>query len=239
MTRRLSIAAVFVLAGCGDWPGKPVAVVAPAAGSREAFDANYAVQCAACHGANGTNGGARPLNDPLYLAVIPEESFLAAVAHGQGILMPAYAAAEGGPWDKAALKTFVDGAYRFWGSSGGLDAATQGPLPSYALADGNAQAGAAVFASWCGACHGSDGAGLAGAAPGPEAVDGGSVVDSFYLRLISDQGLRSAVLFGHADLGMPAYRGPFPGHGEAMLDEESINNITAWLKSRKRAEAIR
>ena len=45
-----------------------------------------------------------------------------------------------------------------------------------------------------------------------EKTDGaGSVVDESYLLLVSDQALRSTVLFGRIDLGCPSYLGPYPG----------------------------
>lgn len=205
------------LSGCGDWPGTPVAMVAPAVGSHEAFDATYALHCAACHGHNGIHGAARPLNDPLYLSITPKSAFAAATAHGAGVLMPAFASSEGGPLDEAAIATFVDGVYSFWGTQQD----TSESVPQYASTDGDPSRGATAFESWCGACHGADGA-----------LEGHSVVDPFYLQLMSEQAVRSAIIFGRPSLGMPSFQGPFPFKGEAQLDAKTLNDITAWLLQR-------
>ena len=227
----LVLLASFVF-GCEKWPGKPVSNVVPAEGSRESFAANYALHCAACHGPNGIDGAARPLNDSLYLALTPRANFMEAITHGTGALMPAYAASEGGPWDSAALETFVNSIYSYWGEGkiAGSDA------PVYASTAGDPLRGEVAFASWCGACHGNDGAGLGEALPSSDAVDGHSIVDPFYLQLVSQQGLRSAVIFGRPSLGMPSYEGPFPGKGSARLDETTLSDITAWLLKRKATE---
>ena len=235
MRLRMLIASVFGIAclgGCGDfWPGKPVASVDPTAASEAGFRAVYDAHCAACHGQNGMKGAARPLNDPLYLAITPKASFTKAVSHGQGILMPAYLTSEGGPLDEKALATFVDDIYTYWGdkekASAGNDA------PSYASSSGSASSGKSAFATWCGACHGQNGTGLGDAKPVEGALAGHSVVDQFYLRLISDQGIRSAVIFGHPEFGMPSYKGPFPGMNGKAMDEKTIDDIVAWIISQR------
>ena len=62
----------------------------------------------------------------------------------------------------------------------------------------------------------------------------GSVVDESYLLLVSDQALRSTVLFGRIDLGCPSYLGPYPGQPEDRgLTSGEIDNITAWLVSQR------
>lgn len=213
---------VASLAGCGEWPGTPVARVTPVSGSREAFDLAYAMHCAACHGHNGVNGAARPLNDPLYLSITPPSAFAAATAHGSGVLMPPFGTHEGGPLDASAIKTFVDSVYTFWGTGSSKPVAA----PLYASTEGDPLLGATAFESWCGACHGADGA-----------LEGHSVVDPFYLQLVSEQAVRSAIIFGRPSLGMPSYQGPFPDKGEAHLDAATTNDITAWLLQR-RAEAM-
>ena len=229
----LAFAAPLGLAGCGDfWPGKPKPSTPVTLGTLEGFNSVYSAKCAACHGDNGRLGAARPLNDPLYLAITPKDAFARAVGHGQGRLMPAYLSEQGGPWDADRLERFVDDVYAFWGEP---DRFKGEDLPGYAMAQGDATAGGQAFATWCGACHGADGAGLE-AVPA-NGVNGHSVVDNNYLNLISDQGLRSAVIFGHEEYGMPSFRGPFPGRGDASLDEKTINDITAWLIGHRRTSA--
>ena len=221
---------MLALSGCGEWPGKPQVSIAAAPGTEAGFQSMYALQCAACHGDSGRSGAARPLNDPLYLSITPKSEFSQAVGHGQGILMPGYLKEEGGPWQPDILADFVDDLYLAWGD----DLAHQGEqLPAHDIGNGDAARGAASFATWCGACHGADGAGLKSEPTGEGVVDGHSVVDQDYLRLISDRGLRSAVVFGHPEYKMPSYRGPFPGQGDRMMDEQAIDDITAWLISQR------
>ena len=91
MTRGLRWLAAALLpvlvAGC-DWhfPGKPIKTVEPVAGSRAEFDRIYFVNCLGCHGPEGRNGPARPMNDPLYLAVIPDKVFEQVTRHRQALV---------------------------------------------------------------------------------------------------------------------------------------------------------
>jgi len=45
----------------------------PAPTQAAAFRTLYDRQCAGCHGRDGRLGAARPLNDPVYLAVVPAD----------------------------------------------------------------------------------------------------------------------------------------------------------------------
>src|SRR5262245_59760515 len=68
------LVAVVLLAlatGCDRLPGKPT----PEDRWKRAtevtdFSQLYALNCSGCHGADGRLGAARPLNDPLYLALV-------------------------------------------------------------------------------------------------------------------------------------------------------------------------
>ena len=70
----VALAAGLALAGCDAMPGKPRLA------DREKlpteimdFGTLYARNCAGCHGADGTLGPSRPLNNPVYLALVPRE----------------------------------------------------------------------------------------------------------------------------------------------------------------------
>ena len=221
--------AAALLGGCGDfWPGKPVPSVTVSDTSDAGFLSIYVENCAACHGDNGQSGAARPLNDPLYLAITPKASFAKTLSHGQGILMPAYLESQGGPMSESELSVFVDDLYAYWGDT--KKAGIGDTHPSWQVGDGgDVKSGGNAFATWCGACHGQDGTGLGEKAPIEGARNGKSVVDEFYLRITSDQGLRSAVIFGHPEFGMPSYKGPFPGKDSKGMDEQAIDDIVAWL----------
>jgi cytochrome c oxidase cbb3-type subunit III len=107
--------------------------------------------------------------------------------------------------------------------------APEGPLPPYDAAGavtngsgpGDPDQGSKVFAEACARCHGPDGNG---------GDKGGSVVDAAYLALVSDQALRTAVIAGRTDLGMPDWREDIPGQ---PLTPQQISDVVAWLAARR------
>jgi len=207
------------LAACGRVPLDKAARDDAEASKAASWQSLYATHCAGCHGADGTMGPARPMRDAAYLASLPRERLLAIVSQGQGTLMPALAQSRGGAVPDAQLATLVDGMLAEWGKDGRAAAvAWSGPL-------GNANSGATLYATLCQTCHGAPD----GRAPGTR----GSITDPNYLRLVSDQSLRSAVIFGRADLG-GACNGPYPGQtaGRALTASE-VSDITAFLAARR------
>jgi hypothetical protein len=56
------------------------------------------------------------------------------------------------------------------------------------------------------------------------------VVDPAYLALVSDQALRSAVIAGRPDLGMPDYRTAAP---ERPMSAQEIADVVAWLAAQR------
>ena len=49
----------------------------------------YGQSCAGCHGTDGRLGAARPLNDPVYLALVPQDRLRVIIAQGvPGTAMP-------------------------------------------------------------------------------------------------------------------------------------------------------
>ncbi|MEE2681876.1 MAG: c-type cytochrome [Planctomycetota bacterium] len=214
-----------ILGGC-DWhlPGKPVKPVEPTIGSREHFDRVYFVNCLGCHGPDGRNGPARPMNDPLYLASIPDQTFEKVVEDGHGVLMPGFRKTAFSGLSSEEITAFTTSIKTYWGDP----KLSVTDLPPYAqpAGAGDPTAGKATFATFCGACHGADGAGKEDGA--------GSVVNRFYLELVSDQALRSTVLFGRTDLGCPSSQGPYPGQPKDRgLTPTEINDVTAWLVSNR------
>src|SRR5215469_18613959 len=83
---------------CGPLPGKPLPSARPELPSQVTnFDQLYSVNCAGCHGADGHFGGALPLNNPAYLALVDDTSMRNAIANGiVGTSMPAFAVDSGG-----------------------------------------------------------------------------------------------------------------------------------------------
>ena len=75
--------AIILVTGCDQLPGKPK----PEERWRPAtevtdFSQLYALNCSGCHGADGRLGAARPLNDPLYLALVSAATLRAMIAQG-------------------------------------------------------------------------------------------------------------------------------------------------------------
>src|SRR5262249_18724938 len=156
----------------------------------KSFDTLYGVRCAGCHGADGKLGPAPPLNDPLFLAIVPDAELRHVIAEGQAVSaaqrspMPAFARARGGPLTDAQVRVLADGIKKRWGP-----AASGQASPPYLSPAGtkswNTDEGARVFARACAGCHGRHGEG---------GEDGGRPVGALnepaFLALISDRALR-------------------------------------------------
>jgi cytochrome c oxidase cbb3-type subunit 3 len=221
-----SVGVVMVLAlalvGCDILPGKARARARqePASAPVMSFDALYGRQCAGCHGADGRLGAARPLNDPVYLALVPAERLRHVIAEGvPGTAQPAFATSAGGGLTEEQIDALAQGLVGTWARP---DATKGFQVPPYAAALGDRDRGKAVYAAACAGCHGADGGG------GPKA---GPVVDPSYLALVSDQYLRTTVIAGRADLGMPDWRGYIPGR---PLAPGEISDVVAWLVAQRR-----
>lgn len=206
----------LALAGCDRLPGKPKpSDQAPLPSQVMAFGALYGSNCAACHGADGRLGASRPLNDPVYLALVPRDQLRKVVATGvPGTLQPAFAASAGGTMTDAQIDALVSGVLDTWGKPTPVKTAD---LPPYAAAAGDAARGKTVYSTACAGCHGPEGKG------GPK---GGAVADASYLALVSDQYLRTTVIAGRTDLGMPDWRGYTPGQ---PLTAQQVSDVVAWL----------
>jgi len=217
----LALALGMAAGGCDGLPGKPKpSDQAPLPSQVMAFGALYGTNCAGCHGTDGRLGASRPLNDPVYLALVPRERVRRVIADGvPGTLQPGFGAAAGGSLTDAQIDALVSGIFDKWGKSAQGGAVG---LPAYATAGGDAARGQAVYATACAACHGPEGKG------GPK---GGAVADSSYLALVSDQYLRTTVIAGRSDLGMPDWRGYTPGQ---PLSEGQVSDVVAWLAAQRR-----
>jgi cytochrome c oxidase cbb3-type subunit 3/ubiquinol-cytochrome c reductase cytochrome c subunit len=214
--------ALLVVSACDDLPGKPTHAeryVLPVA--VKDFSELYGTNCAGCHGADGRLGPAHALNDPLYLALASDQDIRQVITRGvAGTSMPAFAISEGGTLTDEQIGTLVGEMRSRWARPQEVTGVT---LPSYAAASGDAQRGAAAFTAACASCHGADGKGGASK---------GSIVDPSYLALVSDQSLRTTVVAGRTDLGMPDFRG---GKGGTPMTSVQIADVVAWLGARRTA----
>lgn len=215
------LVAVSFAAGCGkpdpaDRPLVPSEIRDP----KTLFSRN----CTGCHGAEGKLGPAPPLNDPLFLAIMPQKALSDLIHNGRsGTLMPGFGQSQVNHLDDDQIRLIVEFVYGSWASKEKPPA----DLPPYAIADGgqgNAQAGKTVFAQACARCHGKDGKG---------GTPGGTINDRAFLSLVSDQMLRRTVITGRSDLGMPDFRRQKP---DGALSNQDIADVVALMSEwRKQA----
>lgn len=163
------------------------------------FATLYGRNCAGCHGADGQFGPAPPLNDPLFLAIVPDAVLWHMVSEGRpGTPMPAFSREKGGSLTDEQIKIIAEGIKSRWKAK-----RPEEPPPEY-LVSGNQKAGDAgrglkVFERACASCHGKEGLG------GADKV--GPINDPAFLALISDQAVRRFIITGRHDLKMPNFAG--------------------------------
>src|SRR2546428_10488172 len=175
MTTAVTLNAVVVamlltvsLAGCDLLPSR-----ARAREQREAaptlvatFHALYNQQRVGCHGRDGRLGAARPLNEAVYLALVPAPRLREVIAEGvPGTAQPAFAISAGGALTDEQIDALVQDLLETWGRPDVLPGVS---VPPYAATRGDADRGSAIYVAACASCHGADGHG------GPKAR---SVVD--------------------------------------------------------------
>lgn len=218
----LLFAGLAALSGCGRLPGKPREADRwrPPEANKN-FAELYSTNCVACHGDGKIPSASISMYNALYLSVVPREVIRKVTAEGvPGTMMPGYSAAVGGLLTDEQIDLLADGIHK--GTEG--HETTESDHPPYAAPPGDAQRGAAVYAQNCAQCHGNEGTG----------GKAGSVVDPAYLSLTSDQYLRSVVIAGRPELGMPNYREYVTGK---PMTAEEIADVVGWLSSHRTGPA--
>jgi mono/diheme cytochrome c family protein len=217
-----SLAFSLVLGGaaCNASPGRPTPearIVRPDEVS--SFDVLFANNCAGCHGHEGKGAASIQLGDPLYLAIADDSAIRHTTEVGvPGTPMPAFAQSAGGMLTDRQIDVIVRGV-RSWAKPDVLGKIT--PPPHQSNAPGDPQRGVQVYTKFCGQCHGPDGNGGAKAS---------SIVDSSYLALVSDQGLRTNVIVGRPEIGFPDFRNDVPGD---PLSAPQVGDVVAWIAAQR------
>jgi mono/diheme cytochrome c family protein len=78
-----------------------------------------------------------------------------------------------------------------------------------------------VYASNCASCHGPAGGKIGSS---------GSVLNPDFLSLMTSQGLRTAVVVGRPDLGMPDWRSQVKGK---PMTAQDVSDVVAFLVAQK------
>lgn len=215
--RSLVVMLCLLTAGC-EPPGKPADDSENT--TPKDFKTLFSQNCSGCHGVEGRDGAVRPLHDPLYLAVIPRSELQRVIENGRaGTSMPAWLRDHGGPLDAQQIATLVDGIEQNWAKPG----YSAPDAPAYLAGDrkGDPLEGHKLFNKDCFMCHG-------------QGAPIGSVTDPSFLTLASDQGLRTAIIAGRTDLGMPSYERL--NHGSPLSDQ-NVTDIAAYLSSLRPAQS--
>jgi mono/diheme cytochrome c family protein len=212
MKRCLSVAPAILLLGCGH---RVEQFVFP--DQVTDFTALYRSNCAGCHGRDGRLGAARPLNDPVFLAVIGKDKLIDTIANGvPKTAMPAFAKNAGGGLTDQQITILANQMDAQWSRPPDFGAVA---LPSYSADLGDPKAGEAVFRNNCASCHGEEGV---------RGTKAGSVIDAAFLALVSDQSLRTTVIAGRSDRGMPDWR----QHTKTMTPQD-VSDVVAWLSGHR------
>ncbi|MGP8258669.1 MAG: c-type cytochrome [Acidobacteriaceae bacterium] len=225
----LVCAAALFFAGCNSAPGKPGPGPAVARPDQLLdFSTLYAQNCASCHGVNGRNGAAISLANPVYLAAAGVSNIQRVTSLGvPGTAMPPFARSAGGMLTDRQIAVLSQQMVAQWGNPAALAGVA---LPSYASSTpGDPARGQQAFALYCAHCHGSDATG----GHADNGVTTGSLVDPAYLALISDQGLRSIILAGQPEQGMPDWRHHLTGPAARPMSDQEIADLVAWLTSHR------
>jgi mono/diheme cytochrome c family protein len=226
LSRCLVLSWLVFAAGC-DWhvrtepPPPPV----PAEDVVD-FGPLFASRCAGCHGADGKVGPAPPLNDAIFLAIVPDEELLRVVTSGRpGTLMPAWSKEKGGPLTSKQVEVLAGGLkkQKDWTAPAKIGPETP---PYLSPGVGNKDDGMRVFATACAGCHGEHGEGRRSNGKGPGAVN-----DPAFLALLSNQALRRLIITGRPDLGMPPYNQAGDGRPDDFkpLTSKDVDDLMALL----------
>jgi cytochrome c oxidase cbb3-type subunit 3/ubiquinol-cytochrome c reductase cytochrome c subunit len=214
--------------GCDSLPGRPDPADRYQRPSEiKDFAVLYATNCSGCHGETGQHGPATPLSDPLYVA-LAEPDYLRQVI-GAGVEhtpMPKFAISAGGTLTDEQIEILANGLRKYWSVAADEALAEQAPALVASSAGSREtqgqgdvarfERGLRVYEQFCADCHGVNGRG------GERA---GSIVHPAYLGLVSDQGLRTTVIVGRSDLGMPNWKKV----GRRSLSAGEVVDVVAWM----------
>jgi mono/diheme cytochrome c family protein len=180
----------------------------------------YGTFCAACHGPGG-EGMRYPgltafpaIGNPDFLAIASDQFLTATVQHGRpGRRMPAWGEKEGGlrPAEITAVVAHVRS----------LAPGTPAPVDRAPRrwVNGDAQAGARLYADACASCHGANG----------EGKEGPALHNRVLLENASDTYLVETIRRGRRGTSMPSFSAASPTH--RLLADDEIESIVRFLRT--------
>jgi cytochrome c oxidase cbb3-type subunit III len=215
----LGLAATLAITSCTAPGRQPMETPVVPPNEVRDFRVLYAQNCSGCHGVDGRGGLTVSLGDAVYLAIADSATIRRITAEGvPGTAMPGFGQRAGGFLTDAQIDIIVRGIRAHWAKPG---TAGKNNLPAYsAPGPGDAARGQNVFVTFCSSCHGPDG----------RSGRGGSIVDSSYLALVSDQHLRTVTITGMPALGAPDWRGDVPGR---PLSGTDVTDVVTWLAAQR------
>lgn len=217
-------AIAFLNTGCesSNYPKKPAQEEVLQPQDISDFHVLFAQNCTGCHGVDGKGGGSQRINDPLYLAMVPSDELRKVITYGRpGTVMPPFALSQGGKLTSKQVEILVNGIKQNWAKP--VDFHGRTPPPYYQQPDAKVDLadGKKIFLTVCGVCH------------GPRGVIG-PLATPAYLSLASDQYIRTSVLSGKPDWGMPNWQTLKFGH---PLSDQEITDVVGYLSSLRPLEA--
>jgi cytochrome c oxidase cbb3-type subunit 3 len=216
---------LLALASCGSREHSVAEPPVVRPGEVADFRVLYAQNCSGCHGVDGQGALTVAIGSPVYLAIADSATIRRVIEGGRtGTAMPAFAQDAGGLLTEAQIDILVRGIRERWAKPAALRSDRP---PAYAASlPGEAARGHNVFTTYCSSCHGSEGHG--GRA--------GSIVDSSYLALVSDQHLRTVTIIGMPALGAPDWRGNVPGK---PMSDADVTDVVAWLAAQRQPLSVK
>jgi len=188
------------------------------------FAVLYGQNCAGCHGKGGQGSSAFALANPIYLEIASDDVIRRGTAQGvAGSLMTAFATSAGGTLTDEQIDILVHEMRTRWAKP--AEMAGLNPPPYAAKDSGDAKKGAMVFTTFCADCHGPEGKGTA---------KGSSIVDESFLKLVTDQNLRTTIIAGRPDVGHPDWRHYLP---DKVMSPQEVTDVVAWLVAQRKSNS--
>jgi cytochrome c oxidase cbb3-type subunit 3/ubiquinol-cytochrome c reductase cytochrome c subunit len=176
------------------------------------FDVLYRQNCAGCHGAEGKNGAALEIANPVYQGWIDDASLTRWISNGMPhTQMPAFAISAGGTLTDKQIDALVRGMRQNWARAS-MDQSHH--LPPYLQpADGDADRGRHVFDRACAPCH---------------EASKQEITSPDYLALVSDQALRTIIVVERSNFEPRNSQMEKP---EAALNDQDLSDVVKYLGS--------